>query len=132
MRSLNMKCEKWNKLDKSRRSSYSPVQFSRLVVSNSLRPHELQHTRPPCPSPTPGVYSDSFLLSLWWDIQPSHSRLPPSIFLSIRVFSNESVLCIRWPKYWLQFKGWQRVRHDLATKHSYLPDKLATIVFLTI
>ena len=62
------------------------------------------------------------------------SPLPllPSIFSSIRVFSNESVLCIRWPKYWLQFKGWQRVRHDLATKHSCLPDKLATIVFLTI
>ena len=69
-------------------------------MSNSLWPHELQHTRPPCPSPTPGVYSDSFLLSLWWDIQPSHSLLPPSIFLSIRVFSNESVLCIRWPKCW--------------------------------
>ena len=34
-------------------------QISRLVVSSSLRPHELQHTRPPCPSPTPGVHSDS-------------------------------------------------------------------------
>ena len=40
-------------------SSLSSVQFSRSVVSNSLRPHESQHTRPPCPSPTPGVYSDS-------------------------------------------------------------------------
>ena len=39
------------------------VQFSRSVVSNSLRPHELQHTRPPCPSPTPGVYSNSCPLS---------------------------------------------------------------------
>ena len=37
----------------------SSVQFSRSVVSDSLRPHELQHTRPPCPSPTPGVYSNS-------------------------------------------------------------------------
>ena len=35
-----------------------PVQFSRSVVSDSLRPHELQHARPPCPSPTPGVHSD--------------------------------------------------------------------------
>ena len=35
------------------------VQFSRLVVSNSLRPHESQHARPPCPSPTPGVHPDS-------------------------------------------------------------------------
>ena len=37
----------------------SSVQFSRSVVSNSLRPHDLQHARPPCPSPTPGVHSDS-------------------------------------------------------------------------
>ena len=35
------------------------VQLSRSVMSNSLRPHELQHARPPCPSPTPGVYSNS-------------------------------------------------------------------------
>ena len=40
-------------------SLFSSVQFSRSVVSNSLRPHESQHTRPPCPSPTPGVHSDS-------------------------------------------------------------------------
>ena len=39
------------------------VQFSRSVVSNSLRPHELQHARPPCPSPTPGVHSNSYPLS---------------------------------------------------------------------
>ena len=42
-----------------RNSPFSSVQFSRSVVSNSLRPHELQHARPPCPSPTPGVHSDS-------------------------------------------------------------------------
>ena len=39
--------------------TFSSVQFSRSVVSNSLQPHELQHARPPCPSPTPGVHSDS-------------------------------------------------------------------------
>ena len=51
------------------------LQFCRSVVSDSLRPQQrLQHARLPCPSPT--------------------------IFPSIRVFSNESVLCIRWPKYW--------------------------------
>ena len=38
---------------------FSSVQFSRSVVSNSLRPHESQHARPPCPSPSPGVHSDS-------------------------------------------------------------------------
>ena len=42
---------------------FSSVQFTRSVVSDSLRPHELQHTRPPCPSPTSGVYSDSCPLS---------------------------------------------------------------------
>ena len=40
-----------------------PVQFSHSVVSDSLRPHGLQHTRPPCPSPTSGVYSNSCPLS---------------------------------------------------------------------
>ena len=43
----------------------SSVQFSRSVMSDSLRPHELQHTRPPCPSPTPGVHSDLCPLSQW-------------------------------------------------------------------
>ena len=43
----------------------SSVQFSRSVMSYSLRPHELQHTRPPCPSPTPRVHSNSHLLSQW-------------------------------------------------------------------
>ena len=38
---------------------FGSVQFSHSVVSNSLRPHESQHARPPCPSPTPGVHSDS-------------------------------------------------------------------------
>ena len=42
---------------------FSSAQFSRSVVSNSLRPHGLQHARPPCPSPTPGVYSNSCPLS---------------------------------------------------------------------
>ena len=71
-------------------------------MSDSLRPHGLQHARPPCPSPTPRVYSNSCPLSL----MPSnhlilcHPLLLPSVFLSIRVFSNESVLCIRWPKIW--------------------------------
>ena len=41
------------------------VQFSHPVVSDSLRPHGLQHTRPPCPSPTPGVYPNSCSLSRW-------------------------------------------------------------------
>ena len=80
------------------------AQFSHSVVSDSLWPHELQHTRPPCPSPTSGSLLK--LMSIT-SVMPSNHLilccsllLPPSIFLSIAVFSNESVLRIRWPKYW--------------------------------
>ena len=81
----------------------SLVQFSCSVVSDSLWPHELQHARPPCPSPTPTVDSNSCPLSQWCHPTISSRRLlllPPSIFPSIRVFSNESALRIRGPKYW--------------------------------
>ena len=122
---------------------FSSVQFSHSVVSNSLWPHELQHTRPPCPSLTPGVHSNSRSVQFSSVAQscptfcdptncstpglPVHHQLPeftqtyvhqsvmPSSHLilcrpllllppkppSIRVFSNESVLCIKWPKYWI-------------------------------
>ena len=53
----------------------SLVQFSRLVMSNSLRPNELQHARPPCPSPTPRVYSNSYPSS-WWCHPTSSSVVP--------------------------------------------------------
>ena len=78
------------------------VQFSHSVVSNSLRPHELQHARLPCPSPTPGPCPNSWPWSQWCHpiSNPCHPLLLPSIFPSIRVFSSESVLRIRWPKYW--------------------------------
>ena len=49
------------------------VQFSRSIMSNSLRPHELQHARPPCPSPTPGVHSDSHPSSQWCHLAISSS-----------------------------------------------------------
>ena len=52
------------------------VQFSRSVVSDSLRPHELQHARPPCPSPTPGVHSDSRTSSQWCHPAISSSVVP--------------------------------------------------------
>ena len=52
------------------------VQFSHSVVSDSLRPHELQHARPPCPSPTPGVHSDSHPLSQWCHPAISFSVVP--------------------------------------------------------
>ena len=74
------------------------------VVSDSLWPYELQHARLPCPSPSPRACSNSCPLSQW--CHPTHLilchplLLLPSIFPSIRGFSNESALCIRWPKYW--------------------------------
>ena len=72
-------------------------------MSDSLRPHEPQHTKPPCLSPTPRVYPNSRPLSQWCHLTISSHHpllLLPSIFPNIRVFSNESTLCIRWPKYW--------------------------------
>ena len=55
----------------------SSFQFSRSVVSDSLRPHGLQHARPPCPSPTPGVYSNSCPLSWWCHPTISSSSVIP-------------------------------------------------------
>ena len=55
---------------------FSSVQFSRSVVSDSLRPHESQHTRPPCPSPTPGVHPDSRPSSQWCQPAISSSVVP--------------------------------------------------------
>ena len=83
--------------------SFSSVHFSCSVVSDSLRAHGLQHSRPPCPSAAPRVYSLTSIES----VMPSNHLIPchpllllPSIFPSIRVFLNESVLHIRWPKCW--------------------------------
>ena len=73
------------------------------VVSDILRSHGLKHTRLPCPSPSHKsllklrsvelvISSNHFILC--------HPLLPPSVFPSIRIFSRESALRIRWPKYW--------------------------------
>ena len=79
-------------------TSVISVQFSRSVVSDSFWPHELQHTRPPCPSPTSGVHPDSCPLSRWCH---------PAILSSVIPFSScpdhqghFQILHIRWPKYW--------------------------------
>ena len=72
-------------------------------MSNSWQPHELQHSRPPCPSQTPRVYP---LMSIESVMPSSHLILCRPLLLlpptppSIRVFSNESTLHMRWPKYW--------------------------------
>ena len=121
------------------------VQFSHSAVSDSLRPHGLQHTRLPSPS-----ISSRRLLKLVSikSVMTSnhlilcHPLLLSSIFPSIRVFSNESVLCVRWPKYWsfsfnislfsqnwfpwgwtdwisLQSKGLSKVSSTTAQKHQF-------------
>ena len=84
-------------------SSVSQIQFTGSVMYNFLQPHGLQHARLPHPSPTPGACSSSCPLM----VMPSNHLilccpllLLLSIFPSIRVFSNESALPIRWPKYW--------------------------------
>ena len=68
----------------------------------SLWPHRLQHARLPCPSPITRGYWNSCPLSRWFHptLILCLPLLLPSIFPSIRVFSNESVLCIRWLNYW--------------------------------
>ena len=81
------------------------VQFSSVAQScPTLWPHESQHARPPCPSPTPGVHSYSRPSTQWWPsshlILCGPLLLLPPIPPIIRVFSNESTLRMRWPKYW--------------------------------
>ena len=83
---------------------FSSVQFDRSVVSNSLRLHESQHARPPCPSPTPGVHSDSHPSSPWCHpaisfsvisfsvvLFSSYPQVPPRISLSQWVNSSHEV-----------------------------------------
>ena len=96
-RGRNSKC--WE----TTKEMYQSVQFSRSVVSDSLRPHELQHARPPCLSPTPEL-TQTHVHWVGDAIQPlilccPLLRLPPTP-PSIRVFSNESTLRMRWQKYW--------------------------------
>ena len=84
------------------RGQFSSVQsLSRVQL---FATHESQHARPPCPSPTPGVHSDSTSIE---SVMPSSHLilgrpllLLPPISPNIRVFSNESTLHMRWPKYW--------------------------------
>ena len=135
--------------------SRGSVQFSCSVVSNSLRPHGLQHARPPCPSPTPGVYSNSCPLSRWCHLIISSSVIPFSSCLQsspasgsfqmsqffasggqgIRVSASTSVLPMNiqgWlPLGWtgwisLQSKGLSRVfSNTTVQKHQYFGTQLS-------
>ena len=87
-----------------RKLSWTLLLFSHAVVSDCLWPRGLQHARLPCPSLFPGVCSNSCPLSWWCHLTISSSYHPhsssASVFPSIRSFSSESALRIRWPKYW--------------------------------
>ena len=91
---LNLYSRRWDRI--------SSVQFCRSVVSNTLRPHESQHARPPCPYQLL-EFTQTHVHRVDDAIQPSHPLSSPSppapIPPSIRVFSNESTLPMRWPKY---------------------------------
>ena len=79
--------------------------FNCSAMSNSLRPHGMEHARLPCNSLSPRTCSNS--CPLIESVMPSNRLilcrpllLLPSVFCRIRFFPNESALCIRWPKYW--------------------------------
>ena len=141
--------------------SFSSVQFTHSVVSDSLRPHRLQHTRPPCPSPTPGVYSNSCPSSRWCHPTISFSVFPFSSCLqsfpaseslamnwlftsggqSIGVSASASVLPMNtqdWSPlgwtYWisLQSKGLSRAfPNTTVQKHQFFCAQLSLIVQLS-
>ena len=105
--------------------------FSRSVMSDSLKPHGLQHARLPCSSPFPRVCSNSCPLS-WWCHPTISSCCPllllPSIFPSIRVFS-ESALHIRWPKYRsFSFSISLSSEYSVSTLNSFRMDWLDLLV----
>ena len=83
-------------------ASNEPVQFSRSVVSDSLRPHWLQYASPPCPSPTPRVHSNSCLLSQWCHPTISSSVFPFSLLQSFPASGS-------FPKSQLFASGGQRI-----------------------
>ena len=94
----------WEGLTVSCSDGRGHVQFSPLVMSDSLQPHGLQHARPPCPSPTPGVYSNSCPLSQWCHPTISSSVVPFSSrlqsFPASGSFPVSQLFAFRWLKYW--------------------------------
>ena len=94
---------------------FSSVQFSRSVVSNSLRPHESQHTRPPCPTPTPRVHPNSCPSSRWCYPAISSSVIPFS-FCSQSLPASES-----FPM--SQLFAWGGQSTGVSALASFLPKK---------
>ena len=89
------------------------VQFSRSVMSDSLRPHESQHARPPCPSPTPGVHSVS---------RPSSQWCHPSISSSVVPFSSCPQSLPAWKSFPMsQLFAWCGQSTGVSASASFLP-----------
>ena len=108
-----------------------------VVLSNpmSMRPHGLQQARLLCPPLSPGVCSNSCLWSWWCYLTISSSCHPilllPSLFPSIRIFSNESALRIWWPKYW-SFSSFSlacEITHPYKHWQPHTQRSLATLAF---
>ena len=108
---------------------------------HSLISHALQHASLPCPSLSPGIFSNSCPLSRWCHhiFSSSVILLLPSIFPIIRVFSSELLLCIGWPKYWsfslsislsVDAEIWFQVRP--VQESSEAPKPVATSVLATV
>ena len=93
---------------------FSSVQFSHSVVSNCLWPHESQHTKPPCPSPSPGVHSNSRPLCRWCHPAISSSVIPfsscpqPSQHQSLLQWVNSSHEVAKLLEFQLQHHSFQR------------------------
>ena len=105
------------------------VQFRHSIMSDSLRPHGLQHARLPCLSPSRSLLK---LISIKLVMPSNHlilcrPLLLPSIFPNIRVFSNESALHIRWPKYW-NFSFSISLSHEYSGLISFRVDWLNLLV----
>ena len=145
------------KMTRWKKKYLSSVQFRHSVVSNSLWPHEPQHARPPCPSPTPGVHLNTCPLSQWCHLTISSSVVPFSSclqsfpaaepFLIIRLFTSggqsigasasASVLPMNlqdWsPLGWtswisLQSKGLSRVFSNATVqKHQFFSAQLSSL-----
>ena len=85
-------------------TQFSSVQFSRSVVSDSSWPHESQHARPPCPSPTPGVYPDPRPSSQWCHPAISSSVVPFSSchYSMINMKHNFPLICMKLDLIWIR------------------------------
>ena len=113
---------------------FSSIQFSRSVMSDSLQPHESWHARPPCPSPSPGVHSDSHPSSLWCHPAISSSvfpfsSCPQSIPASESFPMSQLFIYQRFIQTWAQDmvimtnRRWEKVKQNFLLERIFLRDQ---------